>query len=187
MSTPFTQPPVHGIVAEMPSAQVLFHAAEKLRDRGFKHWDVHTPFPIHGMDAAMGLKKSPVGYFVFFGGLTGSLVALTLAGYPSIIEYPLIVAGKPLNLFTIPAFFPIIFELTILLSAFTAVGSLLAFSGLPRWNHPVFNWDKFARVSDDGFFVLIEAKDAQFNEKGTAKLLAELGATDIALVHEDPI
>ncbi len=176
---------VYGIIAELDSAASLFHAAEKIRDKGFKRWDVHTPFPVHGMDAAMGMKKSPIGYLVFLGGLAGALTGLALTSYPSIIEYPLIVHGKPLNLFTIPAFFPIIFELTILLSAFTAIGSLLVFSGLPRWHHPVFNWDRFAKVTDDAFFVVIEARDPHFSEKLTPRFLEELGATNITLLHEN--
>ena len=84
--------------------------------------------------------------------------------------YPLIVQGKPVNITTIPAFFPVIFELTVLFSAFGAVFGMLAMNLLPRWNHPLFNWDRFVeKATDDGFFVVVEASDPRFSEKGHAR------------------
>ena len=173
------------LVAEFPSAHALYLAAEQIRDRGFRRWDVYSPFPIHHMDDAMGLKKSPLGYVVFIGGLTGAVTAVLLQGIPSWFLYPLIVHGKPINPFTIPAFFPIIFELTILCSALTTIACILVFNQLPRWNHPLFNWDGFQRVTDDAFFLAIEATDPQFSESRTAALLREIGATDVTVVHEE--
>jgi hypothetical protein len=136
---------VAAAAAEVPSASALYHAAEKVRDAGYTRWDVYSPFPVHGMDHAMGLKKSWLSALVFCGGLTGLTIAALLQFYPSSIEYPLVVAGKPTNFFTVPAFFPIMFELTILLSAFTATFGMLALNGLPRWNHPMFNWNQFKK------------------------------------------
>ncbi len=179
------QAPVFALAAEVTSASALYHAAEKVRDAGYRRWDVYSPFPIHGMDQAMGLKKSWLSALVFCGGLTGLTIAAVLTFYPSTIEYPLIVAGKPVNFFTVPAFFPIMFELTVLLSAFTATFGMLALNGLPRWNHPIFNWDRFKKVSNDGFFLAIESTDPQFDEKATRAMLEEIGATNVTLVHED--
>jgi hypothetical protein len=133
----------------------------------------------------MGLKKSWLSALVFCGGLTGLTIAAVLTFYPSSIEYPLIVAGKPTNFFTVPAFFPIMFELTVLLSAFTATFGMLALNGLPRWNHPIFNWNRFERVSDDGFFLAIEATDPKFDEEATRAMLEDLGAKHVTLVYED--
>lgn len=175
---------VYGLGARFSSATEIYEAAKKIRDHGFRRWDVHTPFPIHGMDAAMGLKHSILGKFVFWGGLVGFITSIGLQFIPSIILYPLIVHGKPLNMFSVPAFFPIMFELTILFSAFTTVAGMFLLNGLPRWNHPVFNWDGFGRFSDDGFMVVIEAADPKFTEKGTTELLSNLGAKDITLIHE---
>ena len=180
-----TQSQLFGMAAEVPSATALYHAAEKVRDAGYTRWDVYSPFPIHGMDQAMGLKKSWLSALVFCGGLTGLTIAALLTFYPSTIEYPLIVAGKPVNFFTVPAFFPIMFELTVLLSAFTATFGMLALNGLPRWNHPIFNWGRFDRVSDDGFFLAIEATDPKFDEEATRAMLEGLGAKHITLVYED--
>src|SRR5881628_3142669 len=117
MRTP-TGHEVYGMGAEYPSAASLYEAAKIVRDAGFRRWDVHSPFPIHGMDEAMGLGKSPVSYVCFCGGLTGALFAVGLQVYTSLVDYPVIVHGKPVNMLTIPAFFPIIFELTVLFSAF---------------------------------------------------------------------
>jgi Protein of unknown function (DUF3341) len=114
-----------GVIAEFGSAEELYRAAERVRERGYRSWDVHSPFPIHGMNKAMGLKRSPLGYIIFWGGFTGFLTAVLLQFIPSSFLFPLIVHGKPVTFFTVPAFFPIMFELTILFSAFTA---FLAFS-----------------------------------------------------------
>jgi len=137
------------------------------------------------MDEAMGMKRSLLGKIVFLGGLTGFLTAVTLQFGPSSFLYPLIVAGKPTNLFTVPAFFPIMFELTILLSAFTAVFGMLLMNGLPRLNHALFNWDRFKKVTEDKFFVAIESHDPKFSERSVRDFLASLGGTNITTIHGD--
>lgn len=175
---------VYGLGARFDSAAAIYEAAKKVRDKGFRRWDVHTPFPVHGMDAAMGLKHSILGKLVFFGGVAGFITAICLQFIPSAMIYPLIVQGKPFGLTSVPAYFPIMFELTILFSAFTTVGGMFLLNGLPRWHHPVFNWEGFGRFSDDGFIVVIEAADPKFTEQGTREFLDELGAKDITLIHE---
>jgi hypothetical protein len=156
-----------------------------VRDAGFKRWDVHSPFPIHGMDAAMGLGKSWLSAPVLIGGITGLLTAAVLEFGPSSVIYPLIVHGKPRNFWTVPAFFPIMFELTVLFASFTAFFSLLIMNGLPRWHHPVFNWDRFTRVTNDGFFLIIEARDPRFTEMEARELLEQSGGEHVTLIHED--
>src|SRR5687767_1150697 len=126
-----SQAPLHGIAAEFDSAAELFAAATKIREAGYRRFDVYSPFPIHGMDEAMGQRPSSLGKFVFIGGVLGFLTAVGLQFIPSSIIYPLIVMGKPTNFYTVPAFFPIMFELTVLFSAFTAFFGLLLMNGLP--------------------------------------------------------
>ena len=191
---------VHGYLAEFESVKDLYHAAEEVRDAGYSRWDCHTPFPIHGLDAAMGVKRSKLPGFVFFGGITGTTVAFTLQtltqtnfwssiglGFLETIAetYPTVVQAKPTNIWTLPAFFPIMFELTILFSAFTVLFGLLAMMGLPRLNHPLFTSKRFAKFSDDGFFVCIEARDAKFTQEGTKSFLEKIGAKNIELVEDD--
>lgn len=176
---------VYAMAAEYPSAPALYEAAKRVRDAGFKRWDVYSPFPIHGMDAAMGLGKSWLSGWVLFGGISGLLTAAIVEFGPSWFLYPLDVHGKPTNFFTVPAFFPIMFELTVLFGAFAAFFAMLGMNGLPRWYHPMFNWERFSRVTNDGFFLAIEARDPRFTETGVRELLEQSGGQHITIVHED--
>jgi len=176
---------VYGMGAEYPSAAALYEAAKRVRDAGFKRWDVHSPFPIHGMDEAMGLGKSWLSAFVLGGGITGLLTATILEFGPSWFIYPLVVHGKPFNWATVPAFFPIMFELTVLFAAFSAFFAMLLMNGLPRWYHPIFNWQRFSRATNDGFFLVIEARDPRFTESETRELLEQSGGRHVTIIHED--
>lgn len=168
-----------GYVAEFDSASDLYHAAEKVRDAGFRRWDVHTPYPVHGMDHAMGLGKSWLSALVLGGGASGFFLALFLQFFTQVSLYPTIVQNKPANFFTVPAFFPVTFELTILFAGFTILFGMLAILALPRWNHPLFNSELFTRFSDDGFMMVIEARDPKFKKEQTRDFLEEIGAGDI--------
>lgn len=172
-----------GYVAEFGSAAELYHAAEKVRDAGFKKWDCHTPFPVHGIDHAMGLGKSWLSAVVLIGGVTGSLVAVALQIGTQVGLYPTVVQNKPTNFFTMPAFFPVTFELTILFSAFATLFGLLVFIQLPRWNHPLFESKLFKKFSDDGFMLVIESKDPRFKDEKTREFLEEIGAKEIEAVR----
>lgn len=176
---------IHGYLAEFPSAAELFHAAEKVRDAGFRFWDCHSPFPIHGMDDAMGLRKSILSLFVLVGGTMGSLTAVILQFGTQVFLYPTIVQAKPTNIYTIPAYFPVTFELTILFSALTCLFGGLALMKLPRLHHPLFNSDNFTRFSDDGFFLCIEARDPRFQREKTRAFLTEIGGNNIELVEDE--
>lgn len=172
---------IYGIGAEFSSAASLFHAAEKVRDKGFKWWDVYSPFPIHGMDGAMGLGKSWVSFISLCGAATGLTTAVLLEFVTGGFIYRLIVQGKD-PLLSLPAYVPVMFELTILLTAFGTVFGMLLFNLLPRLNHPVFNWDDFKKATDDGFFMVIEASDPLFSEEETGRLLQEIGGTNITVI-----
>lgn len=176
---------VHGYLAEFDSAPAIYHASERLRDEGFQRWDVHSPFPIHGLNEAMGLKRSVLPWFVFCGGITGTVTAFLLAYITQVVIYPTVVQAKPANIFTTPAFFPIMFELTILLASFTALLGGLALMGLPRWNHPIFASRQFKKFSDDRFFICIEARDAKFHQTETKALLESIGGRNIELVEDE--
>lgn len=176
---------VYGYLAEFDNASKLYKAAEKVRDAGFKKWDCYSPYPIHGLDGAMGVKRSILPFFVFFGGLVGFLTALALAYGTQVIIYPTVVQAKPTNIFTTPAFFPIMFELTILFSGFTTLFGLLGLIQLPRLNHPLFASKQFGRATDDKFFIAIEARDSKFSADETKSFLSELGGANIELVEDD--
>lgn len=170
-------------IAEFGSAPELYHAAEHVRDAGFKRWDVHTPYPVHGIDKAMGLGKSWLSTCSLIGGVTGFLTALGLEFFTQVMLYPTIVQNKPTNLSTIPAFFPVMFELTILFTAFATLIGLFTFIMLPRWNHPLFNSALFNKFSDDGFILVIESRDPKFRKERTREFLEEIGAGEIELLE----
>jgi len=170
-------------LAEFDSTKSVLHAAEKLRDAGYKAFDTHTPFPVHGMDAAMGLSDSKLGFIVFTGGATGTTIAFTMMYWMNGIDYPLIIGGKPP--FSIPSMIPIMFELTVLLSAFSAVFGMFHLNRIPRHHHPVFNSERFQRVTDDRFFVSVDASDPKFDLEKTKKLLASAHASHLEVIYDD--
>jgi len=163
------------------SAKVL-HAAERVRKAGYTKFDTHTPFPVHGMDAAMGLPDSRVGWIVFFSGLTGVSSAYLMMWWMGGVDYPLIVGGKPG--FTLPSSVPIMFELMVLLSAFGALFGMLHLNKLPRHHHPVFESDTFRSASDDKFFISIEAEDPKFDLAETKSVLEGTHPETLELVEE---
>lgn len=169
-------------LAEFDSAYDVYHAAEKVRDAGYKQWDVHTPFPVHGMDRAMGLSDSPLGWIVFVCGLTGCTVAFLMMWWMNGVDYPIIIGGKPGA--WLPSMIPVMFELTILLSAFGAVFGMLGINQLPRHHHPVFYSDRFEKATDDRFFISIEAKDDKFDLVKTKELLASLHPSNLEFIEE---
>ena len=183
MST--TRKRVYGYLAEFESAAALYRAAEMVRDAGFESWDCYSPYPVHGLDGAMGMKRSILPWLVFFGGMTGTATAFSLAYVTQVMIYPTVVQAKPANIFTIPAFIPIMFELTILFAGLTVLFGLLALIQLPRLNHPLFESHQFQRATDDGFFIAIEARDPKFSPDHTRELLAAIGGANIELIAEN--
>ena len=174
---------IDGILAEFDNPAALLHAAAKIRDGGYKRFDCHSPFPIHGMDSAMGIGPSKLGWLVAFGGFTGCFCALLMQWWMSAVDYPVVVSGKPP--FSFQAFVPVTFELTILFSAFATVLGMLAMNMLPRFNHPLFESEQFKKVTDDGFFVSIDAKDSQFHTSKTKKFLESIGGKNLEILQSN--
>ena len=172
----------HGIMAEYTTPADAIHAAEKVRDAGFRKWDVFTPFPVHGMDKAMGLGNSKVGWFSFIGGVTGYTSGMLMIWWMNAIDYPIVIGGKPM--FSPFGAFPPCYELTILLGAFGAIGGMMFLNKLPRLHHPLLKNKRFALATHDRYFVVIETADPKFNEVETRKLLEAAGSKRIELVEE---
>lgn len=168
---------IYGVMAEFKTVLGVCNAAKKIRDKGYHNWDVLTPFPIHGLDEAMGLKRSKVPFFTFIGGLSGLLLGLLIVWYMNAFDYPLIVGGKP---FFSPVFpVPIYYELTILLGAFGTFFGMFITNRLPKHYHPVFNHKKFSKITDDRFWIVIEKKEPKFDMKKTRGFLEKLGGFNI--------
>jgi hypothetical protein len=172
----------YGILAEFDSTAAALHAAEKVRDAGFRRWDVFTPFPVHGMDRAMGLKNSKVGWFSFLGGVTGYTSGMLMIWYMNAFDYAIPVGGKPM--FSPFYAFPPSYELTILLGSFGAILGMLFLNRLPRLHHPLLKHRRFARVTHDGFFIVIEASDPKYSEVDARNLLESAGGRHVEVVEE---
>ena len=166
--------PRYGMIAEYASPAVLYRACEAVRDAGYERWDAHTPFPVHGLERAMGLKRSKLPWIVFVLAMGGALGGFLLQTWVHSLEYPSVISGKPL--FAWPAYIPVTFELAVLGGALGAVFGMFALNRLPRHHHPVFASRGFERASDDRFFISIEAQDPRFDPTATPELLRQSGA-----------
>jgi len=169
-------------MAEFDSATQLVDAARQVRDAGYSKTDAFTPFPLHEIDEALGIKRSILPYLCFAGGITGLLSGLGLTYFVHVIDYPIIVGGRPH--FSLPAFIPPTYELTILFASFTAVFGMLFLNGLPRPYHPVFNVPRFALASREKFFLIVETADPNFEYEKTRELMNGLGAQEVFDVPE---
>ena len=179
-----------GIIGEFDDVDILVNAATKMRDSGFTQWDIYSPFPIHGIDSAMGIKNTVLPWIVLFASITGFFSGLALTifsmstdGYvpfmpgTDVVGYKLIISGKPFN--SLPAWIPVIFELTILFSALTAVFAMFLLNKLPMLYNPLLKIKRFSNVTSNRFFIGIECKDPLYDRTKTESLLTELGATAI--------
>ncbi len=169
------------VVAEFTDPGALLHAAEKTREAGYKEFDCHSPFPVHGMDRAMGLSRSPLAKIVFVIAMSAVCGMIALTYYVSVIAYPLVISGKPL--FSYVAYAPPIFAIGVLTGALTAVIGMLALNKLPMPYHPLFNSANFAKVTDDGFFVSIQSNDPQFEESKVKSFLSSIGGRNVEVIQ----
>jgi hypothetical protein len=170
-----------GVLAEYSSPQAIYHACEQVRDAGFRRFDSYTPFAVHGLDKAMGIGPSYLPWLVLVAGITGALLSLLLAVWTSAYDYPLNIGGKPL--WSIPAFIPVIFECTILLSGLTAVFGMFFLNKMPKFHHPLFDVPNFAKATDDKFFIFIESNDRKYDRHKIIDFFKKTGA-DTTLVVE---
>lgn len=172
-----------GLLAEFENPGALYDAVKALRKQGYNRLDTFSPFPIHGMDGAMGLGVSPLGFLAFAGGLTGLALATWLQWWTSEVDYPINISNKPL--FAWEPSVPVMFELTILFTALAIVGGMLAMNGLPQPYNPLFHSERFGRATDDGFFLHVGRADRAFDRAATAGHLFALGATAVEYVDHD--
>jgi Ni/Fe-hydrogenase subunit HybB-like protein len=172
---------LHGALARFDGPGPLLEAVKRLREAGYRRLDTFSPFPVHGMGSALGLRPSWVSAFTLAGGLVGVAFAQWVQWYQSAVAYPLIVDAKPYN--SAEAFLPISYETMILYASFASVIGMLILTGLPRLYHPVFRGRTFEHATADGFFVAVEARDQEFDPQRTTALLASLGGTDIELLE----
>ncbi|HMD61493.1 MAG TPA: DUF3341 domain-containing protein [Opitutaceae bacterium] len=167
----------YGLIATFDTPGALLRAAQRVRDAGYRKWDCISPFPIHGLDSAMGIPRSRVPRFSLAGGVTGFFTGMTMIWYMDKFDYALSVGGKP---FFSPLFaFPVSYELTILFTAFATIGGMFLVNGLPMHHHPVLHYENIRRGTDDLFFLVIEKSDPRYDEANTRALLEGAGGREI--------
>jgi len=185
---------VYGVLAEFDTVDGIMGAAEAVRDAGYKRFDVHAPFPIHGIDDAMGIKPTMLPWLTLFAGIAGTTAGLVLTMYtmatywdlpflPEMLKgYEYLISGKPLD--SLQAYIPVAFETTILLAAVTTVFAMFLMNKLPMLYHPLSKNETFRRATDDRFFVVIESSDQKYDATGTAEFLRDQGALTVETVEE---
>jgi Protein of unknown function (DUF3341) len=144
----------------------------RARQEGYRNMDAYTPYPVEGLSEELGLTRSRVPFVVLVGGLVGAAGGFFMQYWAEAVDYPLNVGGRPYNSW--PAFIPITFELMVLVAALAALLGMFYLNGLPMPYHPVFHLPRFARASQDRFFLCIEATDPRFDRSATKQFLASL-------------
>ncbi len=175
---------LYGVLAEYDTPGELVDAARKVRDAGYTEFDCYSPFPVHGIDEAMGIKRTKLPLVIFCGGATGTIGGLVLQWWCNAYNWPWNISGKPG--WSIPANIPIGFETTILIAVFTSFFGMWIANKLPQVWHPFFRNERFNHVTDDAFLLGIEARDRRFDADGTPKLLRDAGAIEVEPVYLDP-
>jgi hypothetical protein len=179
-------------LAEYDTPNAIAKAAMKVRDAGYQKWDCHTPYALHGMDEAMGLKSTKIGFISFFFGMLGVATAVSMMMYMNAWDfdfldigrgYPIVVGGKPPGAF--PSMVPIMFELGILFCGLATLFGLFGIIKLPRHNHPIFQSERFEAATDDKFFISIEAEDQKFDLDRTKALLESTDPTHLELLEQE--
>jgi hypothetical protein len=171
------KPPIYGLMAEFDSPEELVRATQHARDQGYRKMDAYSPFPIEDLGDILQARDWTIPMIVLAGGIAGAVAGYGLQYWTMGVDYPVDIGGRPLN--SIPAFMPVTFEMTILVSVLAAVLGMLALNGLPMPYHPVFNVPAFIRASQDKFFLLIEARDRLFDYDTTRAFLAGLGPREV--------
>ena len=170
-----------GVLAEFESPAALYEAAKATKKNGYEAFDTYSPFPIHGMDKAMGLKESILGWIVAGGGSVGLIGALTMQWWMA-VDYPYILSGK--EFFAYPAAVPVAFELMVLVAAFSAVFGMFTLNRLPRLYHPLLKNDLFSGVTTDKFFIAIEATDKKYDKEKVSKFFKSVGAINVEVIED---
>ena len=172
----------HGYLCEVNNPKELIELSKKVKNIGYTDFDTYSPFPVHGIDKAMGIKPSIIPWLALTGCIIGLTIALILQIWTSGIDYKVALSGKPF--IALPAFVPVTFELSILFTAFFTVFGMFGLNKLPTWHQPIFNNDSIKRATCSGFFLSISANDKNFDEEKTLQFLKKSGANNIERIEE---
>jgi hypothetical protein len=163
---------IYGLLAEFLTAQEILDATRSASEAGYRQMDAYAPYAVEGLAAELGMRRTRIPSVVLCAGLIGAGVGFFMQYWSMAVDYPFNVGGRPLNSW--PVFIPITFELLVLVASFAAFLGMLFLNGLPHPHHPLFNVPRFARASQDRFFLCIEATDPLFDAAKTAEFLERL-------------
>jgi hypothetical protein len=166
------EPKSYGLVAEFDDPDALLHASKEAYNAGYRKMEGYSPFPVHGLEDALGHPRTKLPWFTLIAGITGALTGYGMQYFASTMHYAYDIGGRPFHSW--PAFIPVTFELNILFASFTTGLMMLALNGLPQPYHPIFNANNFERATSDRFFLCIEVGDHQFDEDNTKSFLEGL-------------
>jgi hypothetical protein len=169
------------VLAEFPTEAGLCSAARELRDRGYTRIDAHSPYPLHEVDAALGLRRSPVPLIALVFGLTGAISGYVMQWWMNGVNFPINVGNRPPH--SPPTNIPITFELGVLFAALAIVIGLFVLCGFPRTYHPVFEAEPFRTASVDALWLSAEVDPDQ--AEPLSRELEALGARRISRVPEE--
>ena len=176
--------PLYSLTALFDTPDEIIHAAGEASNAGYTRYDVHTPYPVHGMDGAMKLRQSRLGIFTFFFGILGTVSIVAFMSWITVSDYPLVIGGKPF--WTWPAFVPIAFEITVLLAAVLTVATMIVlYFRFPNLSHPLHDTSYMKKVSSDKFGVSIQADDPKFDESSASEFLRSIGGKEITPIYFD--
>ncbi|MFN2323120.1 MAG: DUF3341 domain-containing protein [Trueperaceae bacterium] len=173
MTTAADRSALYGLIAEYDTPEQVLHAAESARKAGYTKMDAYSPHPVEGIEDALGLQPTRLGFIVLVMGLIGAVAGYAMQWYAGAVFYPLNIGGRPMNPW--PTYIVITFEVTVLLAAFTAGLFMLARNGLPRPYHSIFNAPGFERASRDGYYLCVESIDPRFDEAAVRTFLEGTG------------
>lgn len=176
---------VHAVLGLFDAPEALFDAIQKVRAKGFSKLEAYSPYPVHGLDRALGLRRSPLAGMVLVLGLLGVAFAIFLQGWTSAVDYPLITGGKPP--FSWQAFLPVSFEIMVFFATFTAgLGMLILLNRLPSFRHPVLASRAIASITRDRFALAIESGGSEIDVAAARAALEDAGAAEIEVLFEPP-
>jgi hypothetical protein len=185
MQTVDTDNQVIAVLGNLKDPDKLIHAAEAVRDSGYKDFDIHTPYPVHGLDKAMGIKKTILPKISLGAALFGLTNGVFVQYWTGAVDYKLNIGGKPF--FAVEFGVPVMFELTILLCGVTTVLAMFGvLCKLPKWWSEYQHDEGFRAAVDDTFVICLEAKDPRFTVETAKGLLEKVGAEDVRVVERSP-
>lgn len=171
------------VLGEYGSEDALREAAARLRGEGWRRLDAYSPFPVEGLDEALGHEgPSLVPLVALVAGLGGAGFAFVAQWFPNAVDYPLMVGSRPPD--GPPTFLPIVFELGVLSASLAVFAALLALFGFPHVTHPVFNVEAFRSATVDGFWLSLAVDGEPGEARRAEDALRAAGARQVSVVEE---